>query len=269
MSIFRRLRTLVRMPGAAAPNEYGFALGAHVRPYDDETDEANEPPAAVYAPALHGHLHLRGGAGTGKTVLLRALSDDASQVMDVHTVDSWGTMDKESALRPSGAASSSFTSAECAETLEGIRTEVRRRVQQCSLEGAASFKDLENPPRRILVVLDDTRFLFVEEEHSCDGHPHRAAKLRSVECIDEIAENARVAGVTFVFSSQWAAGESGISANVLAGPVSTLELTTHSYGRFGFYKPIQGPGVAVAHGGPIRRSPEPLRRGGHRRPAQC
>jgi hypothetical protein len=106
--------------------------------------------------------------------------------------------------------------------LEAVLAEVRRRMQQCALEGASAFEDLACPPRRILVVLDDTRHLLADDEYSPagDGGP----KARSVECIREIVACARLAGITFVFSSQWAPDQSGISFDVLEALCSRLEL---------------------------------------------
>lgn len=231
MPILQKLRTMVSKAGVApaTPAEFGFLLGTRMHPADEVFDVELVEEQVAFTPAIDGHLLLAGGTGTGKTVLLRDLADEASQVMEVHVVDSWGTMDKAFALQPHGATTIGFTPAECTTMLEIVLAEVRRRIQRCELEDVTAFDDLQDPPRRILVILDDTHPLLIEEKFSCDRHPYREDKQRAVECIEEIAVSADRAGVTFVFASSWGEDETGLPAGVLEGPLSRLALRTDVY----------------------------------------
>lgn len=240
----------VPAPAERAPGEFGFDLGVKYISADDY-EAGRMPEVASFIPALDGHLLVTGEPGCGKRVLLAALAGETVDSMDVHTVDMWGTLSREGALQPKGAASTGFTPTECALMLEGVRAEVERRVQRCAAEGVEAFKDLQDSPRRILVLLRDSNHLLVEPEISTDGHPYREAKERSVECIKEIARSAATAGVTFVFASYRKGEESGIPAELLAESLSTLELTQRSYeGLDGGRRVVCNDGVYRAAGGP-------------------
>jgi hypothetical protein len=215
MNLFGLLRPRARVTAASPePARYGFTFGIHAG-----------GAAASFTPATDGHLSLTGGAGTGKTVLLRALAEEAASSMDVHIADAWATLNPSEAIHPAGAASFTSTAFGCAEMLEGVREEVSRRRQLCEVAGAGSVDALDNAPRRILVILDDTRHLLSSDHYSPAGDLH--AKRRSVEHIAEIARSARVAGVTFVFSSQWSTDQSAIPTGALQWSFSRLVIGSH------------------------------------------
>lgn len=252
MPILQKLRTMVSKAGVAptTPAEFGFVIGARTHPADEVFDVELVEDQVVFTPATDGHLLLTGGPGTGKTLLLTALANAAASDMEVHTVDAWGSLEKTHALQPRAAATIGFTPSECATMLEVVLAEVRRRVQQCEMESVAAFGDLMDPPRRILVILDDTRHLLSDDDYSPAGDGQ--SKARSIECIEEIAEFAERAGVTFVFSSQWREGESGLPAKILDGAISRLNLRTTRYEslagnstrivyRHGYWKPSGQP----------------------------
>ncbi|QOD05820.1 AAA family ATPase [Pseudarthrobacter sp. BIM B-2242] len=232
MPILQKLRTMVSKAGVApaTPAEFGFVIGARIHPADEVFDVELVEEQVTYAPATDGHLLLTGGPGTGKTLMLTALANEAASDMEVHTVDAWGSLEKTHALQPRAAATIGFTPSECATMLEVVLAEVRRRVQQCELEGVAAFGGLQDPPRRILVILDDTRHLLSDDDYSPSGDGQ--SKARSIECIEEVVESAERAGVTFVFSSQWREGESGLPAKILDGPIARLHLKATRYESF-------------------------------------
>jgi hypothetical protein len=99
--------------------------------------------------------------------------------------------------------------------LEAILDELRRRP-------AGTGTGAEDAPRRTLIILDDARHLLCDDEYSPSGD--RAAKERSVSYVAELAASA---GVSFVFSSQWATVQSGIPAGALHRPLSRLVLGSH------------------------------------------
>lgn len=252
MPILQKLRTMVARASVTAPGpdaapvptgptHFGFVLGTHTVWPDDVLDDA-EPVEEqfIYTPATDGHLLLTGDPGTGKTLLLGALAGEAAADMEVHTVDGWGSMDKLHALQPKQAATIGFTPAECTTMLEIVLAEVQRRAQQCELEGVGVIGDLQDPPRRILVILDDARHLLVDDDYSRSGDGQ--SKARSVECIEEIAASAELAGVTLVLSSQWSPDESGLPAKILEGQHSSLDLKTevHDFGNGPSYVAREG-----------------------------
>jgi hypothetical protein len=195
MNVFGLRRHQTAAP-AASPGAvpYSFTFGVHW----DETP-------ASYTPETDGHLSLTGGAGAGKTWFLRALADEASQVMDVHVADGWW------AMHPAAAAGFAGTAPECADMLEAVLDDVRRRQTEI---GSG-----EEAPRRNLIILDDARHLLCDDEYSASGD--RAAKERSVACIPQLAASAGV------FSSQWPTVQSGIPAGALCEPLSRLILGSH------------------------------------------
>lgn len=221
MKIVQRLRTPVPVSDVLPLNEFSFTLGTQVTPFDAGPGEGR----AVFTPAVHGSLYLKGGPGTGKTVLLRALAGAAAEDMDVHTIDMWGTLDKEDAIQPAAAASVGFTPEECSEMLGGVLAEAERRLERCRLEGTATTSELKCPPRRILIVMDDVRHLLMNDEFSDTVRASGAIKSRSRECIEKISATAARTGITFIFSSQWSLAETGIPPHLLGDTLSTLELT--------------------------------------------
>lgn len=221
MKIIQRRRTPVPVPGVSSPGEFSFTLGTQTARFDSGPGEG----PAVFTPAVHGSLHLQGGPGAGKTVLLRALAGAAAEDMDVHTIDMWGTLDKDDAIQPAAAASVGFTPEECSEMLGGVLAEAERRLERCRLEGAATVSELRCPPRRILIVMDDVRHLLMNDEFSDTVRVSGAIKSRSRECIEKISATAARTGITFIFSSQWSLAETGIPPHLLGDTLSTLELT--------------------------------------------
>ncbi|WP_139187308.1 ATP-binding protein [Pseudarthrobacter chlorophenolicus] len=228
----------------SAPSELDFVLG---------TDQDGTP--AVFRPAVDGHLFLTGGPGTGKTVLLNALAAAGVQDMEVHVADAWAAVDPSDGIRLNGVTRFASSAEECAVMLEAILSQVKDRIRQCGLEGVRSFAALAQTPCRILVILDDVRHLLTDDAYSTPGDG--PAKARSVACIQEIAKSATLAGVTFAFSSQWTADESGVLTGSVFDSCSrlALESTRHWYAwhaadesprtqqptRIGSYKPLGGP----------------------------
>ncbi|HEX9088368.1 MAG TPA: hypothetical protein VF867_12675 [Arthrobacter sp.] len=186
----------------------------------------NVDSPAFFRPATDGHLLLTGKSGLGKTVLVRDLATQAGPHMDVHLYDSWYPLNPQPGTVPEGLASFSKDLTECAAALRGVRDEVRRRVRLCA-ESGGTFEDLGLP--RILFLLDDSHHLVTDEFNTGDlnpmGRPAEAqGRKLCLADVAEIAASSQTAGVTFVFSSEWAPADSPIPAEVLESGVTRLDL---------------------------------------------
>lgn len=229
MNLFGRAVALASHPALESPRDYTFLLGQIVNTdpdvdCDSRVHQVDNP--AFFRPATDGHLLLTGKPGAGKTALVRDLAIQAGPHMDVHLYDSWYHHNPQPGDVPEGLASFSKDLAECAAALRGVRDEVRVRVRLYAETGGA-FEDLGL--RRILIVLDDSHHLVTDEFNTGGLNPigpqaEAQGRKSCLEDIAEIAASARAAGVTFVFSSEWAPADSSIPAEVLESGVTRLDL---------------------------------------------
>lgn len=224
-------------------------------PFEFDSTEANdavpfatspEGTTITFRPTDDPHVLLAGTTGSGKSVLAQGvvywalrqgwivyIIDPVKQAADFR----FGELHcKAMAIEP----------LEAAVVMRKIYAEVLARVRANGAAGVGSFKDLENPPPRILVLVDEfTSLLSLSPPGKRTGNPETDAEVDRVELenaartevgtfIGRITREARSAGVTVALATQQLSaatlkelpGGSGLKTNlarVLLGAASDGE----------------------------------------------
>lgn len=195
---------------AMAPFDFAMPADPEAIPF------ATSPEGATitFRPADDPHALLAGTTGSGKSVLAQVwLWGALARGWDVYVIDP-----------VKGAADFRFAKDHCVAVatdpieavvvMRDIYRQVRERVKANGLAGVGSFKDLDNPPPRILVLIDEfTSLLAKDKAGERTGRPDVDAEVDRVELenaarseigaiVGRITREARSAGVTVALATQ-------------------------------------------------------------------
>lgn len=177
-------------PGGQVPRTgYQFEFG---------TDATGHP--AAFAPALDLHLYVSGPIGSGKTTFLNALAADAAASMDVYFSNAAFPTDE---IRTPATVKRLTTHQQVADMLDELLAEIAARRSACHEAGVGRVAELPEPPRPIMIVMDEFQWLLHSEDLSMSADPEVGPlRTRIAIALGRIARESRMAGVSLVMASQ-------------------------------------------------------------------
>jgi Ni2+-binding GTPase involved in maturation of urease and hydrogenase len=182
---------LVVLPpgGQATAAPYQFELGTNAAGH-----------SVAFVPSQDLNLYVTGPVASGKTTILNALAADASTSMDVYFANA---AFPSSEIQTPQTVRKMTTHQETADVLEELLQEISARRTACHEAGVGSVADLPEPPRKILIVLDEFQWLLHTEQLSVFSDPElRPLRARIAVALGKIARESRSAGVSLVMASQ-------------------------------------------------------------------
>jgi hypothetical protein len=187
------LPTMAPYPGPG-PEWDKFVLGV-----------AGEGKQATWDCSVYPHALVCGPTGSGKSVLQRMILFHAL----AHS-DTWKVVGVDPKMVEMGwlrkypsVLKVALTLEDGVDVVQSVRDEMMRRYDEMSELGVNNFRNLDNRPPAILLMVDETfNFLSPEGIKSEEGKERDALHARAQALLGEIARLGRAAGIFGVFATQ-------------------------------------------------------------------